>query len=81
MKSKTRILKELENMIKAHQGVLDDPMNGCPEDFAEDFAPIEQRKIAEAYKAGATDEEIEKAMAEGSRKASEEHEKIFGKEY
>jgi hypothetical protein len=76
--SKEQVLKELENMVRNHQCVLTDPMNGCPEDFAEDFEPQESRKVAEAFQTGATYKEVTKAIAEGQRKASEDYEKIFG---
>ena len=79
MTEKIKILEELTEMIRDHQNVLTDPMNGCPGDFAEDYAPIENRKMEEAEEAGATNEEIGWAVAEGYNKAQQDYQEIFGK--
>lgn len=31
-------------MVRSHENILDDPLNGCPKDFANDFAPVEMKK-------------------------------------
>ena len=78
MKAKEKCLEELTEMIRGHQNVLTDPMNGCPEDFAEDYAPIEVRKCMETELAGATFEEIAAAIAKGRALAAEDYQEMFG---
>ena len=77
MKNKAKLLKELEDMIRHHLNILNDPMNACAEDFAEDYGPIEERAIMDCFSAGASDLEISHAVSEAHRKASEDYEKIF----
>lgn len=76
---KKKILKELEEMFYHHTSVLIDPMNGCPGDFAEDYAPIEDYKISKATEAGATNEEIAKAIILGKQKSTSKSRKILNR--
>jgi len=76
--SKEKVLEELTELIRGNQMVLNDPMNGCPEDFAEDFAPVEAKKCLEAELAGATYGEITIAIAEGHRRAEKDLKELFG---
>lgn len=78
MMSKTKILKELTEMIRHHTNVINDPMNGCSEDFSEDYAPIENAKMEEAEEAGATQEEIGKALSEGYELADQDYQEMCG---
>jgi hypothetical protein len=68
---KRRALKEFAETIQGQQSCLMDPMNGCPEDFAEDFARFNGKDVAKLWKLGATDEEIMRAEATGCMKARE----------
>jgi len=63
--TKEEILNDLTDMIRHHTNVINDPMNGCPEDFSEDYTKIENRKIWDARNAGATEEEIGDALSKG----------------
>ena len=76
--NKSKILKELTEMIRHHTNVINDPMNGCPDDFSEDYAPIENSKINPAEEAGATQEEISKALGEGYELADQDYQEMCG---
>ena len=78
--NKIKILKELTEIIRHHTNVINDPMNGCPDDFAEDYAPIENAKMNEARNSRATEEEIGQALSQGYWLAEQDYEEMFGKD-
>jgi len=70
---KRQMLRDFAEDVRNHDNVVNDPMNGCPGDFAEDFARDERRAILELYSVGATDEEIAKAEARGHELAARDN--------
>jgi aconitase B len=80
LNEKTKKLKEYAEMVSHHIQVINDPMNGCPDDFAEDYAKIEWRKKMELAQLGATDDEIGHARFQGQHKAEEALKRIFSVE-
>lgn len=58
-------LKQLEHAIKAQELVLQNPVNGCPSDFREEYAEHNHKQVQKLYSLGATDDQINKAIARG----------------
>ena len=75
LKRKTQLLKELEDMIRHHQNIISGraPMDSCPECFSDYYAPIEQHKVLECFFAGATDEEVGRAIEKGRKKTDQDY--------
>lgn len=78
---KTQLLKELEDMIRHHQNIFSgrEPMNGCPDCFSDYYAPIEQHQVLECFHAGATTEEVVRAIDKGRKKAEQDNAESFGR--
>jgi hypothetical protein len=66
--------KQMLNRIRDHTNhavsLYNDPMNGCPQDFAEDDRRTARKLTHEAYKLGITDEQILKAELKGNNDAA-----------
>jgi NADPH-dependent F420 reductase len=72
---KTQQLKELEDMIRHHQNIFNGsvPLNGSPDSLSDYYAPIEQNKVLRCFLAGATDDEIIRAIEKGRKNTDQKH--------
>ena len=78
LRRKTQLLKELEDTIRHHQNIISgcSPMDGCPDCFSDYYAPTEQHRVLDCFLAGATDEEVGRAIENGRKKADQDYAEI-----
>lgn len=72
MNIKKEILKEIEELVYKETTICNDPMNGCPVDFAKEYRKKINKTVRQALTLGITDEEIGEAIAKGYSKAEKE---------
>ena len=71
-----RELKEFAVNVCRNIGIVNDPMNGCPGDFAEDFQRQDRRWVANMLAKGISIEKIDKARTKGTKMAYREEEEF-----
>jgi hypothetical protein len=54
-------------------------MNGCPDCFSDYYAPIEQNQVLKCFVAGATDEEVVRAIEKGQINGDQDYAEIFAR--
>ncbi len=66
-------------MIRHHQNVFSgySPMDSCPDCFSDYYAPIEQNKVLLCFLAGATNEEVGRAIESGRKKSDQDYAETF----
>ncbi|GAG58715.1 unnamed protein product [marine sediment metagenome] len=73
----TTILEKIEENRKTKITVCNDPVNGLPEDFAEDYDRLFYIMISEARKAGHSEEEIMEVADRGTASGRKELAGVF----
>ena len=65
----TDILKELEDIVFWKHTICNDPLNGCPRDFAENYDLKIHKVTITCYTQGITEQEIDTACKRGYNRA------------
>ena len=77
-KEVNEVLKEIEDLECHAITVCNDPMNGCPGDFAEDFSRRGNALYSKALVLGASEKQIQKAQNKGHDNGYYNSECAFG---
>jgi recombinational DNA repair protein RecT len=65
--TKKDILEKLKNTRANELSIIYDPMNGCPEDFREDYDRMIKKLVLNAWSLGATSDETDNAIKMGEK--------------